>query len=320
MSALAALTMYFGERDRVGSDLRADALMRACEGRSVRWSALLRGAEGFGAKHALRTDRLLTLSEDLPMVLIAIDEPALLTELAADLSAIGTGGLATTEPMTPPGARSRTASEDRRGAERMTVIVGRRERLNGSYAHERVVEVMRSTGMHSATALLGVDGTVAGERMRARFFARNSQVPMLIVGIGETGASAAAAQRIAGELPLAPITVRDANICERGGGGFPLGADAENGELCRLSVYAREDLRHGGRTLHEAIVRALRRAGAPGASTLRGQWGYDGPATPSGERIAALGRHAPMITSVIDTPGPARGGCSCSTRWPGRGP
>jgi PII-like signaling protein len=302
VSALSALTVYFGERDRVGSRLRADALMQACEDRSVRWSVLLRGAEGFGAKHAQRTDRLLTLSEDLPMVLVAIDEPAVAVELAADLRAIGTGGLATIEQMTPVGARPRGASKAGSGAARVSVIVGRRERVNGGFAHELVVEQMRAAGMHSATALLGVDGTVAGERTRARFFARNSQVPMMILGVGERATAESAVEQVAQRLPSAPITLQEAHICERSGGGFPVGEVAGGGELCRLSVYAGEDLRHGDRTLHEAIVRALRRAGAPGASTLRGQWGYDGPGTPSGERIAALGRHAPMITSVIDTP------------------
>ena len=49
-------------------------------------------------------------------------------------------------------------------------------------------------------------------------------------------------------------------------------------------------------------------AGAAGVSTLRGQWGYDGEGSPGGERIAALGRHAPMITMVVDEP-------QASARW-----
>jgi PII-like signaling protein len=34
---------------------------------------MLRGAEAFGLKHHLRTDRVLTLSEDLPLVSVAVD-------------------------------------------------------------------------------------------------------------------------------------------------------------------------------------------------------------------------------------------------------
>ena len=47
----------------------ADALHRPLRrATSCSTSLVLRGAEGFGAKHHLRTDRLLTLSEDLPLV------------------------------------------------------------------------------------------------------------------------------------------------------------------------------------------------------------------------------------------------------------
>jgi PII-like signaling protein len=34
---------------------------------------LLRGTEGFGSRQHLQTQRLLTLSEDLPMVSVAVD-------------------------------------------------------------------------------------------------------------------------------------------------------------------------------------------------------------------------------------------------------
>jgi PII-like signaling protein len=268
----------------------------------VRSSVLLRGAEGFGAKHAARTDRLLTLSEDLPMVLVAIDEPARVAELAAEMRGIGSGGLLTLERLTSAGS----AEPD--GAQRLTVIVGRRERSGGGYAHEMVVERMRAGGMRSATALLGVDGTSGGERARARFFARNARVPMMIVGVGEADATASAVEGIAAALPAAPMMLAPVRIRTPGGDADQSASGPQDGRLCRLSVYAAEDVRRGDRTLHGAIVRALRSGGAPGVSTLRGQWGYDGPAPPSGERIAALGRHAPMITMVLDTP-------SACARW-----
>jgi len=305
--ALSVLTVHFGERDRVGSRLRADDLMQACEDRSVGSSVLLRGAEGFGAKHALRTDRLLTLSEDLPMALIAIDEPTRIRELATDLRSRGSCGLLTLEGVLPAAAGPELAGPGDGRAAHMTVIVGRRERAGGEYAHELVVEQMRASGMLSATALLGVDGTVGGERARARFFGRNARVPMMIVGVGGNSAARSALQGISQSLPSAPMMLRGAEICERGQALRVEPASAGD-ELCRLSVYASENIRHGDRTLHESIVRALRREGAPGVSTLRGQWGFDGPSPPSGERIAALGRHAPMVTIAIDTP-------TASARW-----
>ena len=69
------LTTYFGERDRAEDGLLGDRLMDIYGEHRLRASVLLRGAEGFGARH-LRTDRLLSLSEDLPVVSVAVDERA----------------------------------------------------------------------------------------------------------------------------------------------------------------------------------------------------------------------------------------------------
>ena len=60
------LTTYFGEREREGGGFLADALFDVYERHRMRTSVLLRGVEGFGERHRLQTDRLLTLSESLP--------------------------------------------------------------------------------------------------------------------------------------------------------------------------------------------------------------------------------------------------------------
>ena len=67
------LTAYFAERDRSGDRFLSDALLTICERHALQASVLLRGAEGFGRHQILQTDRLLSLSEDLPMVLVAVD-------------------------------------------------------------------------------------------------------------------------------------------------------------------------------------------------------------------------------------------------------
>jgi PII-like signaling protein len=67
------LTAYFAERDRSGHRFLGDALVEICERHALQTSVLLRGAEGFGRHRVLQSERLLTLSEDLPMVLVAVD-------------------------------------------------------------------------------------------------------------------------------------------------------------------------------------------------------------------------------------------------------
>ena len=76
MTDALKLTTYFGERDRVGDRFLADALADLYARHELRSSLVLRGVAGFGVKHHLRTDRLLTLSEDLPIVSVAVDARA----------------------------------------------------------------------------------------------------------------------------------------------------------------------------------------------------------------------------------------------------
>src|SRR5579875_1387698 len=67
------LTTYFGERDRVDGRLLADELLDIYGGHRLQSSILLRGSEGFGRLHHLHTDRLLSLSEDLPVMSVGVD-------------------------------------------------------------------------------------------------------------------------------------------------------------------------------------------------------------------------------------------------------
>jgi PII-like signaling protein len=67
------LTSYFGERRRREREFIADALLDLYLGQQITTSITLRGSQGFGQTHHLRTDRSLTLSEDLPLVTMAVD-------------------------------------------------------------------------------------------------------------------------------------------------------------------------------------------------------------------------------------------------------
>ena len=73
MTEYQKLTSYFGERHRSGGAFVADALLELYGRNEIAASILLRGTEGFGLKHHLRTDRSLSLSEDLPLVAVAVD-------------------------------------------------------------------------------------------------------------------------------------------------------------------------------------------------------------------------------------------------------
>jgi PII-like signaling protein len=67
-------------------------------------------------------------------------------------------------------------------------------------------------------------------------------------------------------------------------------------------VYAGEQSRHAGRPLHHQLVRALREAGAAGATSLRGVWGYHGDHQPHGDSFWQLRRRVPVVTVIVDRP------------------
>ncbi|HKN95138.1 MAG TPA: DUF190 domain-containing protein, partial [Thermoleophilaceae bacterium] len=91
------LTIYFGERDRAGDGFLADALLDLFGRERLATSVLLRGAEGFGAKQKLQTQRLLTLSEDLPVVAVAVDGCERIERLLPEVTAVTGDGLVTLE-------------------------------------------------------------------------------------------------------------------------------------------------------------------------------------------------------------------------------
>ena len=97
MSDALKLTTYFGERDRAGDRFLADALADLYARHQLRTSLVLRGVAGFGVKHHLHTDRLLTLSEDLPIVSVAVDARARIEALLDEVVALSGDGLITLE-------------------------------------------------------------------------------------------------------------------------------------------------------------------------------------------------------------------------------
>ena len=91
------LTTYFGERHRTEEQFVADVLLDLYGRKEVEVSVMLRGAEGFGLKHRLRTDRILTLSEDLPLVSVAVDTRTRIENLLEEVIAVKRHGLITLE-------------------------------------------------------------------------------------------------------------------------------------------------------------------------------------------------------------------------------
>ncbi|HEX7244320.1 MAG TPA: DUF190 domain-containing protein [Solirubrobacterales bacterium] len=304
------LTTYFGERDRVDGELVADALLDLYGRTKIETSVLLRGAEGFGLKHHLRTDRLLSLSEDLPVVSVAVDARERIEAVLDDVAAMKRRGLITLE-------RARLLSgeigelalpEELREATKLTVYVGRQEKVDGKPAFVAICDLLHRRGIAGATALLGVDGTARGERERAGFLSRNREVPTMVIAVGSGERIARVLSELGALLRRPLLTLERVRVCKRDGEPIErphaLPSKDEHGMDVwqKLMVYTSEAATQGKRPIHSALVHRLRESGAAGATSLRGIWGFHGDHAPHGDRLLQLRRHVPMVTVVVDSP------------------
>lgn len=67
------LCIFCGESDRFDHRSLARAIVERAHEEGLAGATMLRGIEGFGASSRLHTNRLLTLSDDLPIVVHIID-------------------------------------------------------------------------------------------------------------------------------------------------------------------------------------------------------------------------------------------------------
>jgi len=191
---------------------------------------------------------------------------------------------------------------------KLTVYLGRQERVGRRPAYAHVVDVLRRQGVAGATVLLGVDGVVHGSRERARFFARNAEVPLMVLAVGGGDAVADALAELGGILDDPLATLERVRVLKRD--GIVLAEPRQSGGVDehglaiwqKLTVVAGEQARHGGHLLYAQLVRRLREAGASGATALRGIWGYSGDHAPHGDTFWSVRRRLPVLTVAIDTP------------------
>jgi PII-like signaling protein len=263
------LTTYFGERDFV-----SDGLLELYGRHRVAASVLLRGSEGFGARHRLRSAGLLTPSEDLPLVSVAVDAPERIEALVPEVRALQRTGLVTLERVPA------TVSEP----VKLTLYLGRGE------PYRQVCARLRECGLDGATALLGVDGTISGERRRASFFGGNAGVPVMLIAVGSGEAAARALQAL--DPPL--FTHERIRVCRRDGVALAE-PEPRAGEWHKLMLHSSDH------EAHEQLIRRLRAADTAGVTTLRGVWGFHGDHEPHGDRLLQGRRGVPSVTVIVDT-------------------
>lgn len=96
-STAVRLTIYLGESDRSGGGPLSSEIVRRARAAGLAGATVLRGIEGFGASSVIHTTRLLTMSEDLPVVVVLIDSPERMAGFLPHLDDLITEGLVVRE-------------------------------------------------------------------------------------------------------------------------------------------------------------------------------------------------------------------------------
>lgn len=69
------VTVFVGEDDRHHHRPLSTEIVHRAHAAGLAGATVLRGSEGFGASSLIHTSRLVSLSEDLPILVIVVDEP-----------------------------------------------------------------------------------------------------------------------------------------------------------------------------------------------------------------------------------------------------
>ena len=87
------LTVFIGESDQYHRRPLYSEIVHRAHAAGLAGASVLRGIEGFGASQHVHTTRLLSQSEDLPIMIVMVDEAERIERFALDLDAIITEGL-----------------------------------------------------------------------------------------------------------------------------------------------------------------------------------------------------------------------------------
>jgi uncharacterized protein len=89
--------IYIGETDAWHGRPLYEAIVHLLRERGLAGATVIRGIEGFGAKQHLHTTRILSLSNDLPILIEVVDQEDRLRAVLPELDAMVSEGLITLE-------------------------------------------------------------------------------------------------------------------------------------------------------------------------------------------------------------------------------
>ena len=93
------LSIFVGEDDRWHHKPLYTEIVHRAHRAGLAGASVLHGIEGYGASSRIHTSRLLSLSEDLPVLVIIVDEEEKVRAFLPHLDELVTEGLVTVDPV-----------------------------------------------------------------------------------------------------------------------------------------------------------------------------------------------------------------------------
>ncbi len=94
------VTIFIGESDHHGHKPLATEIVTRAHAAGIAGATVLRGIEGFGASNHLHTTRILSLSDDLPLVIVIVDAPERIAPFLEEIHDLVTKGLVIVDEVT----------------------------------------------------------------------------------------------------------------------------------------------------------------------------------------------------------------------------
>jgi PII-like signaling protein len=97
--AAVRLTIFIGESDRWHHRPLFTEIVHRAHAAGLAGASVLRGVEGYGASSRIHTARLLSLSEDLPIVIVIVDAEEKVRAFLPELEELVAEGLVMIDPV-----------------------------------------------------------------------------------------------------------------------------------------------------------------------------------------------------------------------------